>query len=161
MQFISQKEYDIFQKKLDILGKNRERLSKKLGQIMETSGSFASKTPGFNEAEDELKITNKRIKEIKDFLNQTKIIKDILELSHDEITIYSLVYTEDLNTKEKLNYYIQHDFSDSKNADYKIVTPGSPVGKVLIGKKVGDIIETKLPQKNLKLNIIEIKKEFL
>lgn len=79
--YISQKEYDIFSKKLSDLEKEREKLQRTLGKIMETSGSFASKTPGFNEAEDQVKIFNKKILDVKNLLSRAKILKDLSELN--------------------------------------------------------------------------------
>lgn len=158
--YISQKEYDSFSKKLSDLEKEREKLYKTLGKIMETSGSFASKTPGFNEAEDQIKTLNKRIFDIKNLLSQSKILKDLSELKKNEVTIYSLISVIDINTNKEIKYYIQYDFSDGKK-DYKIITPFSPIGKSLIRKKISDILKIELSKGNLDLKIIGIEKKFL
>lgn len=156
--FISQKEYDDFGRKLLEFEKERERLQKELGKIMENSGSFASKTPGFNETEDSLKRINKRVAETKNFLNQVKTLKDLSELNQGEVTIYSLISCLDLSANKKIKYYIQHNLSDIKK-DAVIITPFSPVGKSLMGKKTGDKVEVIIPRGNLKLKIISIEKK--
>jgi transcription elongation factor GreA len=158
--YISQKEYGSFSKKLANLEKKREKLQKTLGKIMETSGSSTSKTPGFNEAEDQIKIFNKKILDVKNLLSQSKILKDLSELKKSEVTIYSFVSVLDINTNKEIKYYIQHDFSDSKK-DFVIITPSSPVGRNLIGKKIGDNVKVGLPKGNLELKIINIEKKLL
>jgi len=157
--YISQKEYDSFTNKLADFEKDREKLQRTLGKIMENSGSFASKTPGFNETEDQIKILNKKIIDVKNLLGQSIIIKDLSKLKKDEITIYSLITTVDINNK-KIKYYIQHDSLDNKK-DFVIITPLSPVGQGLMGKKTGDEIEIVIPRGNLKLKVINIEKKFL
>lgn len=158
--FISQKEYDDFSRKLSEFEKEREKLQRKLGKIMETSGSFANKTPGFNETEDEIKIFNKKILDVKNLLSQAKILKDLSELKQGEVTIYSLVSCLDLNTNKETKYYIQQDLSSDKK-DMVIITPFSPIGKSLMAKKIGAEIEVQIPRGNLKLKIINIEKKFL
>ncbi len=158
--YISQKEYDKFIEKLAGLEKEKEGENKKLGKIMETSGSFASKTPGFNETESHIKILNQKIFEIKKLLSGSKILKDASELKKDKITIYSLVTVIDLNNNEEIRYYIQHDFGDGKK-DFMTITPFSPIGKNLMGKKIGDEVSIELPREDLKLKIINIEKKFL
>lgn len=158
--YISQKEYDGFSKKLSDLEKEREKLQRTLGKIMETSGSSTGKTPGFNETEDQVKNLNKRILDVKNILSRAKILKDLSELKKSEVTIYSLVSVLDINTNKEIKYYIQHDFSDSKK-DFVIITPSSPVGRNLIGKKIGENIKIELPKGNLELKIINIEKKLL
>jgi len=157
INFISQKEYDGFVKKLAGFEEERGKLQKMLGKIMETSGSFASKTPGFNETEDQVKIFNKKISDLKNFLAQARIVKNLSELDQNEATIYSLITCLDINSNKEIKYYIQHDPSEQKK-DYKIITPSSPVATHLIGKKINDKIKLELPKGILELKIISIEK---
>ncbi len=131
-----------------------------LGKIMENSGSFASKTPGFNETEGQVKILNQKIADLKNFLSQSKTLKDLSELKNNEVTIYSLISALNINTNKEIKYYIQHDFSGNKNG-YTVITPLSPIGKCLINKKIGDNIKIELPKGNLELKIINIEKKLL
>lgn len=158
--YISQKEYDSFSKKLSELEKEREKSQKMLGKIMETSGSFASKTPGFNEVEGQVKTLNQKIADLKNFLSHSKILKDLSELKQDEVTIYSLISALDINTNKEIKYYIQHDFSGNKNG-YTVVTPLSPMGQCLMGKKVDKEIKIELPKGDLQFKIISIEKKLL
>jgi len=158
--YISQKEYDSFSKKLADFEKEREKLQKTLGKIMETSGSFASKTPGFNETEDQVKIFNKKILDAKNLLSQAKILKDLSELNQNEVTIYSLVSALDINNNKEIKYYIQYNLSESKKS-FVIITPFSPIGKCLMGKKIGDEVKIEIPRGDTNLKIINIEKKFL
>lgn len=153
--YISQKEFDSFNQKLANLKKEKDKLMKTLGKIMETSGSFASKTPGFNETENQIKNLDRKIAELSNFLNKSAIIKDISCLKPDEVSIYSLVSVLDTDNQKEIKYYIQYE-SNNNAKKYRIASLGSPIGVALIGKRVGDKIRIELLQQTLNLEIIKI-----
>jgi len=157
--YISQKEYDDFAKKLTALKIKKNRLSKFLGKIMGTSGSFTSKTPGFSDTENQLHDLDKKISTIEVFLSQSIILKNEAELDVNKITIYSLVSVFDKDKNKKIKYYIQHNLSEEKESDYQVITLTSPIGKSLIDKKIGDQINIKLSDSTLHLEILDISKK--
>lgn len=69
-----------------------------------------------------------------------------------------MVSAFNINNDKEIKYYIQHNLTDSKK-DFIVITPFSPVGKNLMGKKVGDEVEIEIPHGNLKLKIIGIEKK--
>ncbi len=159
--YISQKEYDNFNQTISNLQKEREKLEKTLGKIMENSGSFASKTPAFNETEGLIKNLDQKIESIKFFLNNATVIKNWSMLPHGEIAVYSFVTALDAVSKKQIQYYIQHKVLFNKETAYLSITPNSPIGKALIGKKIGEKVLITLPQKILELEIINIENKFL
>lgn len=83
------------------------------------------------------------INKIKQTLNRVKTIK-----TTNIVTIGSLVYTN------QFNYYIAisaGEFIVNNNSFYA-VSPNTPIGKLLIGKTIGDIILFK----NKRINIIDV-----
>jgi len=138
MKYISKKEYENFANKvIEIKGKKVE-LEKAIGDIMSNSGSFASKTPGYNETVSAIEGLEDHIKEIGLLLEETEIIDDLSIFSEDEVTLYSLVTIKDKKTGEENKYYIQYEFIADMDKDFFVATPVSPIGKEILGKKTGE-----------------------
>jgi len=74
---ISPLETEIIKKELDKCHQEKLVLGKQLGKIMSTSGSYATKTPGYSETEDTIRIVEEKIDQYNKILNQTTLIKDI------------------------------------------------------------------------------------
>lgn len=157
--YILQREYDSLIGKLSEFKKEKEQLGKEMAEIMETSGSFTGNTPGFNETEQKVKHLENKITDSRNFLDKSVVVKDLSELDPDEITVYSRVSAFDIDAGKNLSYYIQYELPGKKSDDCVIVTPFSPIGSCLIGKKTGDKIDIKLPSKTLRLKILEIEKK--
>jgi len=149
---ISPLEISIVRKELDKCRQDKSALGKKLGKIMSTSGSFATKTPGYSETEDTIRVVEGKISQYNQILNNTTLIKDVNTLPNDNIGIYSKVVAKDENGKLK-KYYICHVLNNSIK-DALVVTPKSPIGMALIGKKNNDVIQIVLPKGEIKLTIM-------
>ena len=89
--------------------------------------------------------------------NSTITIQGINELGDDRITVYSRVVAEDENGELK-RYYICHLPISSNLENAEACTPGSPIGKALIGKMCEDVIKILLPKGKIKLTIISHEK---
>ncbi len=74
---------------------------------------------------------------------------------HTVISPGSKIIVEDLKKKEKLEYtlvdYVESDPSSGK------ISIASPIGKSILGKKVGDKLKIRVPAGNLNYKILEIK----
>ena len=68
------------------------------------------------------------------------------------VNILSQVEVVNLKSKEKKWYGFQKG-----NSDCALVSINSPVGKALLGKKVGGIVEINVPVGKLNLKIIDIR----
>ena len=84
-----------------------------------------------------------RIQEIEDIIARANVI-DVTKINNDGKVIFgSTVYLQNLDTNEKINYQIVgKDESDLKQ---KLIFFQSPIGKGLIGKNKGDLVEIKTP----------------
>ncbi|MCR5077397.1 MAG: GreA/GreB family elongation factor [Prevotella sp.] len=69
--------------------------------------------------------------------------------------IGDMIDTEDMESRNKLTVMVQNDTSKS-NGTF-IVTPSSPFGKALLGKKIGDIAEIYTLKRKLILRIVDIR----
>jgi len=157
--FISKKEYHLLQNKREDLKKQHRKYTEDLGDIMQTSGSFVNMTPEFDDTEMAKIRTEGQIDEIDKLLDQVTVIDNLENLPKNEVSIYSLVCGKNLSTKESVTYYIQHIFATSDKAT--IITPTSPIGQALLGKKVGDQVTIPLPENEFQFKIEKIAKKLI
>ncbi len=93
-------------------------------------------------------------------LTLEKIIEncEIIDTSKNDNTYVSpgsQIVVEDLKKKEKINFTLV-DYIESDPGSGKI-SMTSPIGKAILGKKVGDKIKIRVPAGNLHYKILEIK----
>ena len=96
-----------------------------------------------------------RIEQINDIIARANVI-DIKKLTNDGKVIFgSTVYLENLDTQENINYKIVgRDEADLKN---KLIYFKSPIGKGLIGKNNGDLVEIDTPAGKKNFEIKDVK----
>ena len=98
-----------------------------------------------------------RVKQIQDAMNNIEIIKEINQ-DPSRVTIYTEVTVLDLDTDEESVYKIVDDFSVKDN----YISYQAPLGRALLGKEEGDLVEVKLPNGNerdleiMKINPVQI-----
>jgi len=84
-----------------------------------------------------------RIEQINDIIARANVI-DVTKISNDGKVIFgSTVYLINLDTNEKTNFKIVG--KDEANIEKKLIYFKSPIGKGLIGKNKGDLVEVKTP----------------
>ena len=84
-----------------------------------------------------------RIEEINDIIARANVI-DVKKLTNDGKVIFgSTVYLINLDTEDKIDYKIVG--KDEADLKKKLIFFKSPIGKVLIGKNKGDLVEINTP----------------
>jgi len=84
-----------------------------------------------------------RIEQINDIIARANVI-DVTKISNDGKVIFgSTVYLINLDTNEKTNFKIVG--KDEANIEKKLIYFKSPIGKGLIGKNKGDLVEVNTP----------------
>lgn len=112
-----------------------------------------SENSEYDEAKNEQAVVEARIKKLEDQLKSVKIItKD--QISTDKVTVGCRVKILDMEFDDEMEYVIAS--SVESHSDLDSISDESPVGKGLLGHKVGDIVEIQAPAGNLKLKILEI-----
>ncbi len=96
-----------------------------------------------------------RIEQINDIIARANVI-DIKKLTNEGKVVFgSTVFLENLDTQENINYKIVgRDEADLKN---KLIYFKSPIGKGLIGKNMGDLVEVTTPSGIRNFEILEVK----
>ena len=81
---------------------------------------------------------------------------DVTKLNNDGKVIFgSTVYLENLDNKEKINYKFVG--KDEANLEKKLVYFMSPIGRGLIGKNKGDLVEINTPAGTKNFEIKDVK----
>jgi transcription elongation factor GreA len=80
---------------------------------------------------------------------------DVSQIPPDKVGLGSLVMVEDENTGERERYSLV--FGDSVEFEEGHVSMSSPIGKTLVGRRVGETVVLKLPAMTRKLKIVELK----
>jgi transcription elongation factor GreA len=96
-----------------------------------------------------------KIRKLEDTLSRVKIIKAD-DLPDDKIYILHNVKLLDMNTKEKFCYKLVSPEEADLEQDKISVT--SPIGKALLGKNVGQVVEIQVPAGLMKYKIVDIYK---
>ena len=96
-----------------------------------------------------------RIQEINDIIARANII-DVTKIANDAKVIFgSTVYLVNLDTDEKINYKIVG--KDEADLKKKLIYFKSPIGKGLIGKNKGDLVEVNTPSGLKNFEIKDVK----
>ena len=79
---------------------------------------------------------------------------DESQIATDAVGLGSHVVVEDQETKERETYHMI--FGDAEDFDEGQVTMSSPIGRALLGKKVGEVTLLKLPAFTRKMKVVEL-----
>ena len=121
------------------------RIARGFGDLSENSE--------YDEAKNEQAVVEARIKKLEDQLKSVKVISRD-QLSAETVGIGCRVKILDLEFDEEMEYVIAS--SVESHSDLNSISDESPVGKGLMGHKVGDVVEIHAPAAVLKLKILEI-----
>ena len=96
-----------------------------------------------------------RIQEIEDIIARANVI-DVTKISNDGKVIFgSTVFLQNLDKDEKIDYKIVG--KDEADLKQKLLYFKSPIGKGLIGKNKGDLVEISTPAGVKNFEIIDVK----
>ena len=96
-----------------------------------------------------------RIQEIEDIIARANVI-DVTKINNDGKVIFgSTVFLQNLDNNEKIDYKIVG--KDEADLKQKLLYFKSPIGKGLIGKSKGDLVEVSTPAGSKNFEIIDVK----
>jgi transcription elongation factor GreA len=125
---------------------DRIRVAREFGDIAENAE--------YDDAKNEQALLEHRIAVLEERLRAARIIEK-KEISKDVVSIGSHVKLRDMDAKQTIEYHIVGS-AEANPAEYKLSNE-SPVGKAIIGKKKGEVVEVSAPRGSLKFKIMEIK----
>ena len=112
-----------------------------------------SENAEYHAAKEEQVRVNNKIQELQMTLSNARILDD-KNLDTSKVLIFSTVKIKNLKFKREETYTLV----SANEADFKQgkISVESPIGKGLLGKSVGDIVEIDVPAGKLKLEVLEI-----
>ncbi len=151
-QQISKEGLDKYIEELNYLkGERRIEIAEKIKEAREQGD--LSENAEYDAAKDEQREIEARIELIENIIKNAEVI-DKSDLKRGVIGIGSHVKLLDLKENEELEYDIV-GVSEANSLNGKISNE-SPLGKELLGKKKGDIIEIQLTRGKLKVEVLKV-----
>jgi len=109
----------------------------------------------YHAAKEQQSLNEGRIQEIEDVIARANVI-DVTKIENlGKVIFGSTVHLNDLDIDEKLIYKIVG--KDEANIKEKLIYFQSPIGKGLIGKIKGDLVEIKTPSGIKNFEIVDVK----
>jgi transcription elongation factor GreA len=131
----------------------RKEIAEKIAEAR--SHGDLSENSDYDAAKDEQALLEMRIAKLSQILAKAQVIK-AEEFPDDKVYILSNVTLKNLASGATLTYKLvsaeEADFEQNK------IAVNSPLGKAMMGKKVGDIVEVKTPAGVNKFEILSISK---
>ncbi|MFM9985005.1 MAG: transcription elongation factor GreA [Flavobacteriales bacterium] len=94
-----------------------------------------------------------RISKMEAILSNARLIDDS-HMDNSKVFILSTVKLKNLNNNAEVQYTLVAE--NEANLALKKISVDSPIGKGLLGKKVGDIAEVQVPAGKIKFEVLEI-----
>ncbi len=114
-----------------------------------------SENSEYDEAKNEQAQVEERIAKLSNILKNAKIV-DENDINLDYVSVGTVATVKDLEDEEVLEYTI---VGSSEADPYELkISNASPIGKALLNRQVGDVVEVKIPDGVSRLEILDIRK---
>jgi transcription elongation factor GreA len=124
----------------------RIRVAREFGDIAENAE--------YDDAKNEQAMLEHRIAQLEERLLHARVI-EADEITSDVVSIGSRVRLKDMDANETVEYHIVGS-AEANPAEQKLSNE-SPVGKAIMGRKKGEVVEVAAPRGSLKYKILDIK----
>jgi transcription elongation factor GreA len=141
------------QKEIDHLrGEKRREVAERI-RVAREFGDIAENAE-YDDAKNEQAMLEHKIAQLEERLLSARVITK-KEISKDAVSIGSHVRLRDMQANKTFEYHIVGS-AEANPAENKLSNE-SPVGKAIMGKKKGEVVEVAAPRGALKFKIMEIK----
>ncbi len=150
--YLTQEGYDKLKKELHEL---KYRIRPEISQKVATARDHGDlkENAEYHAAREELSLCETKIQQLQDRMARARVI-DENEVTTEQASILTTVRVKDLKRNKELNFtLVSMEEADIKKGKISIA---SPVGKGLLGKKVGEIADIKVPAGIIRYEILEI-----
>ena len=129
----------------------RPRISAQIAEARDKGD--LSENAEYDAAKEAQGLLEMKIAQLKDTLANARILDESM-VSADSVQILSKVRVKDQKSGREMNYMLVSENEANIREGKLAVT--TPIAKALMGKKVGDVAEAKVPAGTLLLEILEI-----
>ena len=142
------------EEELDLLkGEKRKEIAEKI-KVARSYGDL-SENSEYDDAKNEQAILEARIATIEATLKVAVVINEN-EISDQTVHVGSLVKVENISVGREVEYRIIG--SNESNPKENKISDESPVGKALLGRRVGDMVEVEVPAGLMTFKILAVSK---
>jgi transcription elongation factor GreA len=124
----------------------RIRIAREFGDITENAE--------YDDAKNEQALLEHRIATLEERLRSARVLEKG-DVKKDEVSVGSRVKLKDMETNKTVEYRIVG--SAEANPSESKLSNESPVGKAILGRKKGEVVEVAAPRGALKFKILDIK----
>ena len=151
---LTQEGYQKLEDELEILKTVRRR---EVADRIKVAISFGdiSENAEYDEAKNEQAQVEERIIKLESMIRRA-VINDESKIDSNVVTIGSIVKVNDMDFEEEVEYTIVGS-AEADPYEGKISNE-SPVGKALLGRTIGDIVDVQVPDGVAKFEILEIRR---
>ncbi len=144
-----------YEKLIEELENSKKVKRKEISAALEHARSLGDlkENAEYHAAKDAMATNEAKIRELDDKLSRVEIIDDS-KIDTDKAYIGAKVIIFDLDTEDEIEYKLVGQ--EEANAVEGLISVISPVGKALLGHKVGDIVGVDVPAGTLEYKIIKI-----
>ncbi|HPB01915.1 MAG TPA: transcription elongation factor GreA [Bacteroidales bacterium] len=135
-----------------LMNVERPKISKQIAEARDKGD--LSENAEYDAAKDAQGMLELKISQMQEIVSNSRII-DESKLDNSKARILSTVTIENKKTKQKMTYTLVPD----QEADLKAgkLSVNSPIAQALLGKKVGDSADVKVPAGVVSLKLLDIK----
>jgi transcription elongation factor GreA len=145
--------YEKLKREIEYLSSDKRREVAERIRIAREFGDIAENAE-YDDAKNEQALLEHRIALLEERLAAARVI-EADEVSSDVVSIGSRVRLKDMDAGETVEYHIVGS-AEANPAEHRLSNE-SPVGKAIIGRKKGEVVEVAAPRGSLKFKILEIK----
>ena len=150
--FLSREGVEKLKKELETLkGSKRKEIAEDIARAR--AFGDLKENAEYDAAKNSQAMNEKRISEIEDKLSRVQII-DSSNMPTDQVLVGATVLLKDLKTQEEFSYSLVSD--EEADFDAGRVSINSPIARGLLGKKVGELAEVKIPAGLLRYKVLKI-----
>ena len=129
----------------------RHEITERIIQAREEAHGDSGDSTAYEEAKTELVLLEQRISELEHTLAEVEVVDEVGE--HSEVSLGAHVTVKDDSGAEEEYVIVDHAEADPRHGR---ISDTSPVGKALVGHKVGDVVSVETPEGTRKLTITTI-----
>jgi len=151
-QYFSQEGLEKLKNELHFLKtKERKRVADAIAEAVDKGD--LSENAEYEAAKDEQNVLEAKIAELEKTMAEARLV-DESTIDTTKVLALSKVKLKNHNTGKEVNYTMVSE--NEANLKEGKISLKSPIGKGLLGKKVGETVEIQVPAGTLKLEILEI-----
>lgn len=152
MSYMSQEAYDKLQAELDELkSAGRQEAAKAIAEAREKGD--LSENAEYDAAKEAQGLLELRINNLEKVVANSRVL-DPNDIDTSEVRVMTRVKVKDTKSSKEMTYHLVSE-SESDIKQMKI-SVSSPVGKGLLGKRIGDVAEIILPRGVMKFEVLDI-----